>query len=51
MTNQVSADLWPPGGWPKLDVYQAVVKDEVMCTSFLVMGAARTPSNKAAERG
>lgn len=51
VTNQVSADLWPPGGWPKLDVCQAVVKDEVMCASFLVMGTARTRLNEAAERG
>lgn len=47
MTNRVSADLWPPGGWPKLDVCQAVVKDEVMCASLPVMGTARTRLNKA----
>jgi nitrate reductase gamma subunit len=47
VTNRVSADFWPPGGWPKLDVCQAVVKDEVMCTSFLVMGTARTRLNEA----
>lgn len=51
MTNQVSADLWPPGGWSKLDVCQAVVKDEVMCASSLVMGTARTRLNEAAEGG
>lgn len=42
VTNWVSADLWPPGGSPKLEVCQAVVKDEVMCASFPVMGTART---------
>lgn len=47
VTNRVSADLSPPGGWPKLDVCQAVVKDELMCTSSTVMGTARTRLNKA----